>query len=107
MSFDIAVTGSLTFSWSILDESGFIIDFEGPFAISAGSSTQTLNFSTANIDPGFDISKVVRSEIWITAASANSRFTVTNYTYAPVPEPATMAALGVGIAALVRRRKKA
>jgi hypothetical protein len=104
MSFDIAVTGSLTFTWNVEDESGLLIDFAGPFALSAGSSTQTLDFSTANIDAGFDISKVVRSEIWITAASANSSFSVTNYTYA-VPTPGAAAVLGLGGLLAARRRR--
>jgi hypothetical protein len=105
MSFDIAVTGSLTFFWNILDENGFIIDYPGPFTLSAGSSTQTLDFSTANIDAGFDISKVVRSEIWITAASANSGFSVTNYTYTLVPTPGSAALLGLGGLMAARRRR--
>jgi len=31
---------------------------------------------------------------------------VDNFTMSPVPEPATMAALGLGVAALIRRRRK-
>jgi hypothetical protein len=105
MSFDITVTGSVTLSWFIGDSNGSIIDYPGPFTLSAGSSTQTLNFSTANIDPGFDISKVVRSEIWITAASANSGFSVTNYTYTLVPTPGAAALLGLGGLMAARRRR--
>jgi hypothetical protein len=39
--------------------------------------------------------------------SAGENATVTNFNYEPVPEPGTMVALGAGIAALLRRRKKA
>jgi hypothetical protein len=104
MSFDIAVTGSVTLSWFIGDLNGSIIDFPGPFTLSAGSSTQTLNFSTANIDPGFDITAVERMEVRITAASANSSFSVTNFTYA-VPTPGAAAVLGLGGLLAARRRR--
>jgi hypothetical protein len=38
---------------------------------------------------------------------ANGNFFVTRLTASPVPEPATMAVLGLGAAALIRRRKRA
>jgi hypothetical protein len=104
MSFDIAVTGSVTLSWFIGDSNGAIIDFPGPFTLSAGSSTQTLNFSTANIDPGFDVTAVERMQIRISAASANSSISVTNFTYA-VPAPGAAAVLGLGGLLAARRRR--
>ena len=104
MSFDIAVTGSVTLSWFIGDPNGFIIDFPGA-VISAGSSTQTLNFSTANIDPGFDLSAVERMQIRISAASANSSISVTNFTYTLVPTPGAVALLGMGGLLAARRRR--
>ena len=104
MSFDIAVTGSVTLSWFIGDPNGFIIDFPGA-VISAGSSTQTLNFSTANIDPGFDLSAVERMQIRISAASANSSISVTNFTYTLVPTPGAVAVLGLGGLLAARRRR--
>ena len=105
MSFDIAVTGSVTLSWFIGDSNGAIIDFPGPFTLSAGSSTQTLNFSTANIDPGFDVTAVERMEIRISAASANSSISVTNFTYTLVPTPGAAAVLGLGGLLAARRRR--
>lgn len=38
---------------------------------------------------------------------AQATFTMTKLSYTAVPEPATMAALGLGVAALLRRRRKA
>lgn len=78
MSFDVDVTGSVTGFWLIEDENGLMAQVPAGFALSGGTHTVTLNLSTADIDLGFDPSKVVRMQIWITAASANSSIGVSN-----------------------------
>lgn len=44
------------------------------------------------------------ANVWAEPASSN--ITRIEFTYAPVPEPGTMAAVGLGIAALLRRRRR-
>ncbi len=123
MSFDIIVMGTVNLNWYLEDASGNHLGLSGaPVTLTGtstvtGSRTVTLNFSAATIDPGFDPSTVTGMSIEISGISSPqiiagepageqtkvSRFYYTNI----VPEPGTMVALGAGIAALGRRRKKA
>lgn len=65
------------------------VSFSGP-GVPVGLTQETFNFSFANIVPTAD------------------GFTATaSFTSSAVPEPATLAALGIGLAALLRRRRKA
>lgn len=79
MEFDInVIAGSVSGYFYLMDENGFIAEVPGGFVRSVGTSSVTLNLSTAAIDPGFDLSRVVEMRIWISATSVNSRFSVTN-----------------------------
>lgn len=123
MSFDIIVMGTINLNWYLEDASGNNLALSGtPVTLTGtstvtGSRTVTLNFSTATIDPGFDLSTVTGMSVEISGISGNQiiagepaseQTSVRHFYYATVvPEPGTMVALGAGIAALVRRRKKA
>jgi hypothetical protein len=107
MSFDINVTGTVSLNWYLEDANGANLLQAGALVSVSGTGTQTLDFSTATMDPGFDLSSVTGMSVRFTGISAGESATVTNFNYAPVPEPGTMVALGAGIAALLRRRKKA
>jgi hypothetical protein len=108
MSFDFNVTGSVNLNWYLEDaNNGLYLSLSNTPVSVSGTGTQTLNFSTAIIDPGFDLSSVTGMSVQFSGISAGESATVTNFNYAPVPEPGTMVALGAGIAALLRRRKKA
>jgi hypothetical protein len=64
--------------------------------------------STAALDdPGFAWNKVKSMSLILSKATADaSGASVSNFTYAPVPEPATMATLGLGTLAMLRKRRK-
>ena len=82
MSFDInVIAGSVSGYFHLMDENGFIAEVPDGFVRSVGTSSVTLDLSTAAIDTGFDLSKVVQMQVWISATSVNSRFSVTNLTY--------------------------
>ncbi len=78
------------------------------YAVNGAGTPLTLptqNYALSGTQTGYD----VMTTITLNGNSANSlnKATIYNvsYTQQPVPEPATMAALGLGIAALVRRRR--
>lgn len=79
MSFDITVTGSVTGYWNLMDSNGYIAEVPAGFTLPAGNHTVTLDLSTAAIDEGFDLSKIVSMDISIAAASANSTIVVKNF----------------------------
>ena len=79
MSFDITVTGSVNGYWNLLDSNGYIAEVPAGFTLPAGNHTVTLDLSTAAIDEGFDLSKIVSMDISIAAASANSTIVVKNF----------------------------
>jgi hypothetical protein len=101
------VTGSVILNWYLEDANSANLIQLGALVSVSGTGTQTLDFSTATMDPGFDLSSVTGMSVQFSGISAGESATVTNFNYAPVPEPGTMVALGAGIAALLRRRKKA
>jgi hypothetical protein len=105
MSFDITTTGTVNLNWYLEDENDNNLIQFGALVPVTGTSTQTLDFSTATFDPGFDLSKVKGMTVSFTAASSSASANVSNFKYAPVPEPATMAGLGLGALALIRRRR--
>lgn len=75
----------------------------GIATVAAGSNfSQVINFSSMTTATGFSFANVDRVEFHFNTAPSGD-FSVTEIT--AVPEPATMAALGLGIAAMVRRRR--
>lgn len=94
-----------------------IFDISGPTAIQVGSGllTGTYSSQTASpfsfsvnipINPATSAGAVSKDLLFINTGTANFSIDSIEQEFTPVPEPATMAALGVGIAALLRRRRK-
>jgi hypothetical protein len=106
MSFDITVTGTVSLNWYLEDNNGPLNLIQaGAPVILTGTSTQTLNFSTATIDPGFDLSAVTGMTIVISSDSSSASATVSNFTYTLVPTPGAVALLGMGGLLAARRRR--
>ncbi|MEQ1823494.1 MAG: PEP-CTERM sorting domain-containing protein [Fimbriimonadaceae bacterium] len=77
--------------------------FDSSNTFIGGSVLQTAagQWGSLTFSSNTNISKVVLTEI-----SNASTFVYDDFSYNSVPEPATMAALGLGVAALLRRRKR-
>lgn len=102
---------------------GPVIGFTTNYAYFGGDLTVEMRFSGqvgATNQPQFDgVAATDTANGWGTLFSGrwtssmvgttggNANFLVTQFTSTPVPEPASMVALGLGVAALMRRRKKA
>jgi hypothetical protein len=105
MSFDINVTGSVILNWYLEDANGNNLIQLGALVSVSGTGTQTLDFSTATMDPGFDLSAVTGMSVRFTGISAGESATVTNFTYTLVPTPGAAALLGLGGLMAARRRR--
>jgi hypothetical protein len=108
MSLDFAgVTGSTSLNWVFVDDADINAYFATNPTITT-NGTVTFDMSTAALDdPGFAWNKVKSMSLILSkATAAASGASVSNFTYAPVPEPATMATLGLGTLAMLRKRRK-
>jgi hypothetical protein len=105
MSFNFNVTGSVNLNWYLEDaNNGLYLSLAGAPVSVSGTGTQTLNFSTAIIDPGFDLSSVTGMSVQFSGISAGESATITNFTYV-VPTPGAAALLGLGGLLAARRRR--
>jgi hypothetical protein len=76
LSFNAAVSGAVVMDWTLMDENErWLWVDDVPLT---GTSTQTLNFSTAAADPGFDLSSVAAMSIVLTDLQTGESVTVTN-----------------------------
>jgi hypothetical protein len=105
MSFDFNVTGSVILNWYLEDANSANLIQLGALVSVSGTGTQTLDFSTATMDPGFDLSAVTGMSVRFTGISAGESATVTNFTYTLVPTPGAAAVFGLGGLMAARRRR--
>jgi hypothetical protein len=105
MSFDFNVTGTVNLNWYLEDANGLNLIQAGALVSVSGTGTQTLDFSTATMDPGFDLSAVTGMSVRFTGISAGESATVTNFTYTLVPTPGAAAVFGLGGLMAARRRR--
>jgi hypothetical protein len=120
-------SGSLTFNAGSFTVGGSpnawgpTIGFTNNFLYTGGNLTIEYRFSgmpTGTVQPSLDacsadtgqgtdyVAQFAASNTATVSLGLNGRAVVTRFTGAAVPEPATMAALGLGVAALLRRRRK-
>jgi hypothetical protein len=104
MSFDFNVTGSVILNWYLEDANSANLIQLGALVSVSGTGTQTLDFSTATMDPGFDLSSVTGMSVQFSGISAGESATITNFTYV-VPTPGAAALLGLGGLLAARRRR--
>jgi hypothetical protein len=73
MSFDVTVTGSVNLNWYLEDANGLNLIQAGALVSVSGTGTQTLDFSTATMDPGFDLSAVTGMSVRFTVSARPHR----------------------------------
>ncbi len=99
---------AITFNTNYL-YSGGDLAIEMRFSGQVGATNQPAFDAVAASDPGNGWGTSFAGR-WTSSATAttggNANFLVTKFTSTAVPEPATMAVLGLGAAALLRRRRK-
>lgn len=77
----------------------------GNLGTSGGSATET--FTTSADFTGLNLSHIQVFSDWGSSSAVSGTAFIDDVQFQAVPEPATMTALGLGVAALLRRRKKA
>ena len=83
---------------------GFVFASAGNQNLTIDGTFQDLTFSLAGLT---DMNVVEQTGINLFAHAQNLTINVDNIRFVTVPEPATMVALGIGAAAMLRRRRKA
>jgi hypothetical protein len=96
--FDAVITFSTPFTYTFAN--GNLL-----WDVTRTSSNPAHSMDAVNVT-GDSVSRVFATSATASTGTADTLGLVTQFEYTAVPEPATMAALGLGIAALLRRRKK-
>src|SRR5262249_40503812 len=100
---------------------GFEVTFNTPYTYTGGNllvevrhtGSNIVNFTTDFLDALPTTTVGFGTDFWCATATGNTAttgaansFTISRLTWQPVPEPASMAVLGLGALALIRRRKQ-
>jgi hypothetical protein len=99
---------------------GPLITFNTPYLYSGGNLTveyrftgisnetsqPSLDAASADVGQGTDyVAQFATTNTATTSIGLNGRFVVTRFSSTPVPEPASIAILGLGALALIRRKR--